>query len=292
MVAALVSLIEADAEQAAEGEVRERYAAYLPVVALLAAVSEDNALTAAALPALERLAQRSADLVGQIESYRAATDDLLRWRRRTAASYAKVHAPKFPALSDKLAEAVGTDNNLRTMFPETTGRSSACGLVQPAPVVMEALSAKLVGQTVATPPLVGTATSQRMVASACRSRDFVQLAVKDALQSELALLRAELLLGDSAEPLTLAAAAAVATAQRGDLVAAGGRIDSMTMEALLRRFAELSPLAWPVAANGSPPVEPVGSNPLRQVMFRCGIEPDWLQHEYFFVNVDATPPAG
>jgi hypothetical protein len=292
MAAALVSLIEADAEQVVETQVRELYAAYLSVVAQLVAMSPDDALTSAALPALERLAQRSAALVGEIEAYRTATDDLLRWRRRTAESYAKVHAPQFPTLDDKLLEAIRADAHLRNLFPETAGRAAACGLGQPAPVLMEALSANLVGQNVTTPPLIGTATSQRFAASSCRNRQFVQLAVKDALLSELELLKAELLLSDSAEPLTLAAAAAVATAQRGDLVAAGGRIDSITMGSLLRRFAELSPLAWPLAASGSPPVEPTGSRPLRQVMFRFGMEPAWLQHEYFFVDLGGAPPAG
>ena len=188
MAAALASLIDADAEQVSKAQVRELYAAYLSVVAQLAALSPKDALTSAALPALERLAQRSTPLVGEIKAYRAATDDLLRWRRRTAESYAKLQTPQFPALNDKILQAIGLDANLRNLFPESAGRDSLCGLRQPAPVVMEAISAKLVGQNVATPPLIGTATSQRFAASSCRNRQFVQLAVKDALQSELELL--------------------------------------------------------------------------------------------------------
>jgi hypothetical protein len=289
MVAALVGLIEADAEQAAEGEVRPRYVAYLPVVAELNTLSAEDGLQRAAEPALQKLAERSPALADEVAAYRAATDDLLRWRRRTAAAYAAARAPQFPPVGDKLVAVTRAEKSLRSLLPATAGRASVCGLSAPAPEVVKLLGASLVGQDVTAPPVLGTPTSQRLAGSQCDSRFYVRFPVQDALLGELQLLSAELLVSNAAPPLTLRAAAGIAMAQRGDLVAAGGRIESISLNGMLTQFAELPPLALVIAPAGIPPDRLSAYDPVAQVMLRFGLEPAWFQHEYFFV--DLTPAA-
>jgi hypothetical protein len=286
MATALVALIEADAEQAPEGEVRQRYLAYLPTVGAMLAQSPQGSLANQAAPALERLAARSPGLAAEVETYRGATDDLLRWRRRVAAAYAASRQGDFPPHLERYRQAAAEEKHLSPLMPATSPTPKA-GLPVPASQILQNLGTTLVGKTVTAQRFYGLPKSKKIDISQYANRTVFQVNVGDQLDAELEVLRAELLVGGAGQPLSLAAATALATAERGDLVAVGGTYERAAVDGLVSRFSQLSTSAWPMAFGEDVLVDPATVNgPLRQVLMRFVLKPAWLQHEYMFVHLD------
>jgi hypothetical protein len=276
---ALVTLIEADAEQVPEQQTREHYLAYLPVVGLLNTLSQEDKLAEAASPALDQLAARSSVLASEVEAYRAATDDLLRWRRRTAQAYADREEENFPTAQKQLVEACSGQRSLRDA--QKTGLRDF-----PVWSILETVSPKIIDQPVRAGQLTGLPTGSKKIAvNPFTDRTLVQCAVADHLDAELALLKTELLVDGSSPPLSLAAATALATAERGDLVAVGGNVEQVAVDAVITRFRDLSQSLWPLALSDFQNDAATTANPLKQILFRFTIQPVWLQHEYLFARV-------
>lgn len=286
MATALVALIEADAEQAPEAEVRQRYLAYLPVVGALLAQSPQGSLANQSAPALEQLATRSPGLAAEVETYRGATDELLRWRRRVAAAYAASRTGDFPPHWERYKQAAAEERDLLPLAPATSPTPKA-GLPVPAGNVLQNLGTTLIGKTVTAERFYGLPTSRKIDISHCANRAVFQVDVGDHLDAELEVLRTELLVGGSNDPLTLAAAAALATAERGDLVAVGGTYQQVALDGLVSRFGQLRTSAWPMAFSEDVLADPATvDDPLKQVLMRFTLKPAWLQHEYMFVELD------
>jgi hypothetical protein len=286
MATALVALIEADTEQAPEAEVRQRYLAYLPTVGLLLAQSPQGSLANQAAPALEKLAARSPGLAAEVETYRGATDELLRWRRRVAAAYATGREADFPPHLDRYKQAAEEERHLLSLLPATSPTSKA-GLPVPASQILQNLGTTLAGKTVTAHRFYGLPTSKKIGISPYSNRTVFQVTVGDQLDAELEVLRAELLAGGAGQPLSLAAATALATAERGDLVAVGGTYEQAALDGLVSRFGQLRTSAWPMAFGEDVMVDAATvDEPLKQVLMRFMIKPAWLQHEYMFVQLD------
>ena len=284
MVAALVELIQADVEQAPEEQVRERYVAYLPGVATFNVLSQEDALARAAAPVLDQLAARSKTLAAEVSAYRTATDDVLRWRRRISAAYAKRAGENFPPMNQTFRQASSQQVVLRDVVPATAESVQRVDLRVPVWQVLEAISPQLVGKPVCVERFIGLPVNNRLAVSRYLDRTLVQLAVGNHLEAELQLLKAELLLGGSSQPLSLAAAMAVVTAERGDLVSMGGTIRQVAVDAVVTRFSSLKPSGWPLALNDFYTDTAIRERPLGQVLFRYTVEPAWLQHEYLFAR--------
>jgi hypothetical protein len=285
VVSALVELIRADVEQAPEEQVRERYLAYLPVVATFNALSPEDALAQAAAPALDELAARSQTLAAEVKAYRTVTDDLLRWRRRIAAAYAQRALENFPPITDTFKEAGAGQEVLRDVVPATARSPQRVGLRTPVWQVLEAVVPQLLEKPVSVDHLTGLPVSTRMTVSGYNDRTLVQVTVGDHLEAELQLLKAELLLGGSSKPLSLAAASAVVTAERGDLVSLGGTIRQVAVDAVVTRFGSLKPSLWPLALCDFDADSATHDRPLAQILFRYTVEPAWLHHEYLFARL-------
>jgi len=145
----------------------------------------------------------------------------------------------------------------------------------------------LVGKTVTAQRFHGLPTSKKIDISHYANRSVFQVNVDDRLDAELEVLRAELLVTDASLPLTLAAAAAVTTAERGDLVAVGGSYEQVVLDGLVSRFSQLRTSAWPMAFSEKAWDDAATvDEPLKQVLMRFVLKPAWLQHEYMFVEVD------
>jgi hypothetical protein len=106
--------------------------------------------------------------------------------------------------------------------------------------------------------------------------------VANAIQS----LKADLLVSDETAPLSLAAAAAIRSAEQGDYAAVGGVIKGVHLEGLIPRLAVLSEGALPFVALGPLPDEPREDRLLNHVLMRFDILPDWVHHRYFFLQVN------
>src|SRR5687768_11214877 len=97
------------------------------------------------------------------------------------------------------------------------------------------------------------------------------------------------MVNDQLPPMTLEAAHAVMTAERGDMVEVGGEISGVHLESVITRFASLPASAAVLMPLGSLPAETFDGAPLNNALMRFAIAPRWVYHDYFFTTL--PPPA-
>ncbi|NQT16976.1 MAG: hypothetical protein HQ582_29735 [Planctomycetes bacterium] len=285
---AVAALIEADAARADASAARGMLAAYLEQVAQLVALSGDDSLESAVGPVLEKLATKSPELAAEVEAYRKATTDVLRWRRRTAEASARARKDEFPPIQAEFFRAVQATDSTPGLVPAGAVDTSRAEFSGPVPSIMGPAAEKLMGRRVSLADLVGLPTKSRITIARYGKRSYARFSVPDALAARFAertaALERDLLVSESAPPLTLEAAVALARARRGDLAAAGGEITGVTLESLVTRFATLSSAGRTLIPLGPLPQESGWRDVLRQAVMQFEIEPAWVRHECFFVG--------
>lgn len=287
---ALAELIEADAARSDASQARELLVAYLERLAPLVALSANDSLADAVASPLAKLAAKSPELAEEVGDYRTATADVLRWRRRTAAAYARARGAEFPPIHQRYLSAFRTTDSTAGFLPANAVDTSGAEFATPVPDVMRRASEQLIGSRASLEDLVGLPTTPRITVAHYHHRGYAQFSVTDELADrfagEVTALEADLLVNPSAPPLTLEAAVALFRARRGDLAAAGGEIVGISAEPLVTRFATLSTAGRSLVPLGPLPTEPNTTRALFQVVVQFEIRPTWLAHEYFFVETE------
>ena len=84
IITAIAGIIEADATRVSQSDVMQVYQEYLAALVPLVTRSSDDSLANAADGALQKLAAKSPEFANEVVYYANATDELLRWRQRSA----------------------------------------------------------------------------------------------------------------------------------------------------------------------------------------------------------------
>ncbi|MFC1596462.1 hypothetical protein ACFL5Q_00750, partial [Planctomycetota bacterium] len=285
---AIAALVEADAGRADASVARAMLVAYLERVAPLVALSGDDSLETVVAPALEKLASKSPELAADVEAYRKATTDVLRWRRRTAEASARARKGEFSPIHEEFLRAVRAADSTPGLAPADAIDTSQAEFSAPVPDIMGPAVERLMGRRVWLTDLVGLPTKSRMTIARYGKRSYGRFSLPDAMAARfsqgVAALESDLLVSESVPPLTLEAAVALAKARRGDLAAAGGEITGLALESLVVRFATLSSGGRTLIPLGPLPEESGWRDRLRQAVMRFEIEPAWVRHECFFVG--------
>lgn len=279
---ALVSLIDADAARATEAEVAALYTDYLRSLAPLVARSQGSGLSSAAETALQNLAAKSPAFAAHVVAYRSSTDELLRWRRRTAEAFANSRMADYPPVDKQLVAATRGDENFRGLFPADL-TTPAPALIGSAAEVMPRATQRLLGKKASVLDLAGL-PGNKFAIGAYRGHTYASIAMPQPFTSQIAALKSDLMVNDQMPPLSMAAAAAVDSAERGDLAAAGGNISGIHLETVLTRFATLPASASSLVPLGTLPREPDDQEKLSLVVMRFEFQPLWTQHSYFFIK--------
>ncbi len=102
-------------------------------------------------------------------------------------------------------------------------------------------------------------------------------------------LKNDLLVDADHPPLTLKAACAIASAERGEFRNVGGVVMNMGLEGSISRFAVIPPdEATLVDLNQIQMRVDVGDE-LSGLLIRYDLQPQWLAHDYFLFKVAANP---
>lgn len=289
VVEGLAGILVADTERADGAEAPELYAQYLQVLSPLIGRIADDRFQAAGREALERLRTGAPELDAQVAAYEAATDELLRWRQRVAAEASAARADQFPIGAGILAEAFVGDATSRGLLSANQPDLSQAKLMGSCPEALQSAAPKIVQQKMRFDRIVGLSGGELAVSS-YHERHYATL-TKLALGESVAALKRDLLVSDQVPPLSLAAAAAIASAEAGDLAAAGGVIEDVYLEGLIPRFATLPAAASPMIPLGPLPQEgPDQRLLLSHVLIRLRVQPSWVQHQYFFVELPPPTP--
>lgn len=264
---ALVGFIEADSERAQGEEASQLYQQYLQILPPVVAQTADDALTASAEAALDKLAQKSPGFHAQVEAYRAATDELLRWRERSAASSVEAQAAKFTSSGELMQQATVSRDGFRGLLDATTPILDNARLIGSVPVAVPEMMDKqvLVRDVVGLPG--GTLGVARY-----RSRHYSMVSAYPAAD-EIQRLKEDLMVTEQLPPLTLPAAIAIDSAERGHYVAAGGVVRGIHIEGLISRLAVLPEGGVVMVAMGPLPTEPTDKSSARSRLDEAGCRP-------------------
>ena len=96
-------------------------------------------------------------------------------------------------------------------------------------------------------------------------------------------LKSELMIDDSKPPLSVRAASAVYTAERGDNLIVGGTINEVFAEGSLMRMISMKENAAPFSGIDAP-VSLAIDQPTNQASLRAAVSPKWFRHRYFAVG--------
>jgi hypothetical protein len=280
----LAALIEADAQRAAEAEVPELYVRYLQALAPLVADTADGKLQAAVQPALEKLANKSAVFAQEVQAYRTATQELLRWRERLAQTRAASAAAGCQTSDAFLLDAFTSKGEFYGLFAATEAASNQATLLTTScPQVILATQERILDKPLLLNNLVGLKGGKLAVAR-YRARHYATLPLPD-VDAEITRLNQELLVTAQQPALTLDTTAALASARRGDYARVGGAVKNFHLEGLIPRFATLRPEIQQLVPLGPLPDEAEPTAFVSHVLVRWDVEPDWVQHRYFFAEL-------
>lgn len=291
MCGSLAKLVAADTARVAAADVPALHAAYLQAAALPANRVVQDKLAAALNPALNQLAAKSPAYAARVAAYAEATNELLRWRQRTAENMARMREPQYPSVEKPFHQATISTQTYAGLFDQSTPQYGLPRFLAAAPDILPPAVEKLKGAKV-------TFTGARALANGKAAMTVMQWrvygttpSVRAKVDEQVQLLKRDLFVTDQAGPLSLAAATALATAEAGDWESVGGALSGMHLEAYVTRLATLPDAASLLSPLGTLPATPVQDNSfsptLSQAAVRFEVTAEWVQHRYFFAEVPA-----
>jgi len=288
MMQALARLIEADAQRVGGPDAVRLYVEYLRASAPLVRRSANRRLGSVLDPALRSLAARAPQFPVEVAAYAEATDDLLRWRGRVAQSLAAARAEDFPAIDGLMFEATRSGSGYTGLYPEQNAVPEVAALLASAPQVMPRPIELLQGKQAHAVDVVRLANNGPVAVARFLVRSYVNVPAPLDLAAETDALKFDLMVTDDLPAISLSAAMAIDSAERGDLAAVGGTIANQYLESMATRFAALPTVASILTPLGTMPSGSPGQFRVDQVLMRFDLTPSWAQHDFFFVEL--TPP--
>jgi len=287
MSKALRRLIEADASRVNGADAAKLYVAYLKTCAPLIRRSVNQSLAPTLNPALQSLANRAPQFPVEIASYTEGTADLLRWRARVARNQALARAEAYPSIDSLMFSATQSDADYQGLYPEQGANPKVASLLTSAPQAMSRPLERLQGKPAHALDVVRLGETGPVAIARYRVRSYANIPAPLDLAAEIDALKFDLMVSDELPALSMLAAVAIDSAQRGDLASVGGTIANQYLESLTTRFAALPTAASILTPLGSIPVEQAQSGYRNQMLMRFDLKPTWAQHDFFFVEFAA-----
>ena len=282
---AIREIIDADAKKLKGRDASNNYMLYLKILGPLASRCREGHWTDSLHDALSRLA-KSADASEEMQAYDEATSDLLRWRGRVAKQQAQAMSTKFPPLGQTCATKLAKTKENIGLFMTETMPVDIPWLKHPIPQLAPLLGTNLNELAVSTQNVMRLDTDKNAVWMSRLDRNVYCRVQGEILASEMAKrLATELMIDDLHPPLTIRAAAAAMSAERGDYDSLGGKLSSPVLEATTARFVNLPLSASPIIPFDSIVGGGQGHLALESLTIRCNLAPEWIQHRYFFTKL-------
>ncbi len=283
---ALAALVKADTARVNASGVAALYTAYLPPVADLLDHATGAPVETPLTAALDELAKKSPEFAAQVAAYRAVTDETLRWKARVAEEQAKAKAAEHEPVEQRALRAFKRTDSAVGLFAMDAADTKKAWISDAAATTLIKDSPQAIGQKATANAITALPGSSQAGIAQYNARIYtrVPLAMEkmaDGAKSlEIALFSSE-----KSPPLSLAATRALRSARRGDLVQVGGTIGGVYLEGHLTRFATLPEAAALLLPLGTSPDSYGQQDQLEQVVLRFDLQPTWLRHQYFVVEV-------
>jgi hypothetical protein len=264
--ASLAAVVDADAVRVADGEAPDVYLAYVKALSAWQCPTRDSTPPQEVLKALGNLAAKSPQFAAEVTAYQQYTNKLLQARARSAEARALQARRAFDA---KLT--VDQESDIPNYL-----------------VPAELLKGKVLGDAPGQRLGLHLAVKRPWTMGADGMATTGEFAYSCSLQQalwakELASLQSDLQ-ADVAPPLSLEAAWAIASAERGDLLEVGGEIKNVEVDSLLARMVGCKVENWG-ALDAKRLTTHRRADGNKMFSFRSELKPKWLRGNYFFVQL-------
>ena len=258
----------------------QSFQAIQSVLAELTLRADDAAWEDALQKSLNELA-KSYQLNSDVYNYQLATKDLLRWRQRTAEEWAT--AQSEPLVTSIATAELTTKDNFVGMY-EQNRQATLPVIMKALPDLIPTVVEKLVGKSVKSSKVLPIDGSEKPQWYTQADDGFYCVFSNNRVSKVvLPILRKDLLVESKQAPLSLAAAAALLSAEVGASEHAGGKLTSFTLEGYVTRMTNIPESQSSLLPLGSLGPDPRG-DAKRYMMLQCQLEPTWIQHKYYFVS--------
>jgi len=282
----IISIIEADATSLSADKIRNHYILYLATLGrLLPLIPQPDRRQAEFEKALQSLVEKSPELVKEVDNYRLATSDLLRWRKlwteqRIAFRWKDTVAPSDASLKTPIRR--GSDLKKYHFGFRLESKS--------APTDIRNKSPELVGSIIGTGPFRGQGPLGTAI-SGYEQLIYARITIPPQWKEETEKLRKDLYCetGSGGTPLTLEAALAVISASEGHASLVGGKVTEVTMQSQMPFFIGMSDIDGRLAPLGPDLRDAPDSSAMKGTISQITIEPTWLAGPGFFIELE--PPA-
>lgn len=286
---ALGRLLQVDAQRCSSTEAEALYVAYLKSLAMICRQQSHQDLTARLTQSLAIFGKKLPSGGQPIGAYALATDELLRWRRRVVDARLATKQKDYRELPTVMKEASTSKQPYIGLFTDDPRQVTTAQLMAATNETLPPASERLLGSKVVVRDIIRI--SERSPAAIARYRDrcYSNTSVGMDTQQAIAALKRDLMATEATPPLTLPAMQASITADRGDMLAVGGEISGAYLETVVTRFGSLPPAAAILTSLGQLPTENVSNGSLIQALMRMDVNPQWVAHETFIVDIPSTP---
>ena len=230
MMKSLARLISADANRVAGPDAVRLYVEYLQASAPLIRRSANQNLAPVINPALQTLARRAPQFDVEIAAYAEGTADLLRWSGRVARGLAVARAEEFPSIDSLMFNATISGAGYTGLYPEQGAVPNVASLLASAPQVMPRPIQRLQGKKAHALDVVRLGGNGPVAIARYRVRSYANVPAPLDLAAETDALKFDLMVAENLPPISMLAAVAIDSAERGDLAAIGGTITNQYLE--------------------------------------------------------------
>ncbi|QDV71413.1 hypothetical protein Poly24_51490 [Rosistilla carotiformis] len=291
MHASLAQLIEADAQRVSADEALALYRNYIDAIAQASLQLPPDDRYLIFNTALDSLVAKTGDAAATISGERAASRELLRWRRRVADAEAVRRQNEYVPLSRAFRKQTAEEGSYHGFVPPLGTPQNSPRLRGPLTETMPESVSRLIGQNVSTVSARPLSAEGVQFVSRYDNETFATVRASVDLEPFAESLRQDLRLSPDQVPWSWDAIAALNSTHRRDggygqhFVAMGGPIRAIRIRSMITGIA-----ANPAIGNhldcGEVPVRgPMDDFELGRVMLDCEIDARWVQHEYFVADV-------
>jgi hypothetical protein len=283
-----IAIITAEANAAPQPMARKRYVEYVQALSMLAGRIDNPSWLESLAPSLEQLATKG-QMKMAVDAYQAATHDLLRWRARIAAAQHQAASKEFPILSQEAPKRLTVGEGKPEGFYSQQYHlpHMVTYVAQSVPKCAE----QMLKLKVQAPQVARMDGKDGVVFTRFDHGLFMRLPAQMRAEKGIAELASDLLLTSDHPPLTLEAAVAVSSAQRGEFQAVGGEIVGMDVGGVITRFATLPPIAGNFVSCDRIQTSWTKVGELPGLCLQFSVMPEWVCHKYFFAKAIVPPPA-
>ena len=258
---ALEAIIAADVAHATAENLPQKYAQYANSIGVLSERVNGKEFLSKFEKALGELAKKDTAFASRVSNYQKATNDMLMWRKRVAKSRAENQEtyldPLFLTADQKCVPQL------------------KAGLHESLPMIRSHVGKSVQVKNV-------NAINEKALYSAYDQRLWATIKAELYQQAAVDSLIGDLFIGGNQPPLSIAAANALVTAQNNVFESVGGAIENVHAEAMTTRFGKLTTQMGAFYPLGELPVDKAK---LSDTLIRIDLKPEWVQHKYFFVNL-------